>query len=69
DNQPVKPGRKHKQDQQKEAPAAVPETAPTPKEAPAGEATPKVEPAPAGEQPAAQGEQSQDKTKKHGRKP
>ncbi|MGX5828199.1 OmpA family protein [Mesorhizobium sp. 43Arga] len=73
DNQPVKPGRKHKQDQQKEAPAApavTPEAAPTPKEAPAGQATtPKVEPAPAGEQPATQGEQSQDKTKKRGRKP
>ncbi|PBB66648.1 flagellar motor protein MotB [Mesorhizobium sp. WSM4312] len=72
DNQPVKPGRKHKQDQQKEAPAApavTPEAAPAPKEAPAGEAvTPKVEPAPAGEQPV-QGEQPQDKTKKHGRKP
>ncbi|PBC21242.1 OmpA family protein [Mesorhizobium sp. WSM4311] len=72
DNQPIKPGRKHKQDQQKEAPAApavTPEAAPAPKEAPAGEAvTPKVEPAPAGEQPV-QGEQPQDKTKKHGRKP
>ncbi|MGY2991238.1 OmpA family protein [Mesorhizobium sp. URHB0026] len=68
DNQPTKPGRKHKLDQQKEAPAAVPETAPTPKQAPAGEATPKVESAP-GEQAPAQGEQPQDKTKKHGRKP
>ncbi|BCG78955.1 OmpA family protein [Mesorhizobium sp. 113-3-3] len=70
DNQPTKPGRKHKQDQQKPAeqvPAVTPEAAPTPKEAPAGEATtPKVEPAPAGEQPA-QGEQPQ--TKKHGKKP
>ncbi|ODA96611.1 flagellar motor protein MotB [Mesorhizobium sp. SEMIA 3007] len=73
DNQPVKPGKKHKQEQQKEAPTApavTPEAAPTPKEAPAGQAvTPKVEPAPAGEQPATQGEQPQDKTKKHGRKP
>ncbi|WP_095204195.1 OmpA family protein [Mesorhizobium carmichaelinearum] len=73
DNQPVKPGRKHKQDQQKEAPAApavTPEAAPTPKEAPAGQVTtPKVESAPAGEQPATQGEQPQDKTKKHGKKP
>ncbi|TPK65505.1 flagellar motor protein MotB [Mesorhizobium sp. B2-4-19] len=72
DNQPVKPGRKHKQDQQKQAPAApavTPQAAPAPKEAPTGEAvTPKVEPAPAGEQPV-QGEQPQDKTKKHGRKP
>ncbi|MGO4637896.1 OmpA family protein [Mesorhizobium sp. 2RAF45] len=73
DNQPVKPGKKHKQEQQKEAPTApavTPEAAPTPKEAPAGQAvTPKVEPAPAGEQPATQGEQPQDKTKNHGRKP
>ncbi|BCG86521.1 flagellar motor protein MotB [Mesorhizobium sp. 113-3-9] len=73
DNQPTKPGRKHKADQQKEAPAVpavTPEAAPTPKEAPAGEATtPKAETAPAGEQPATQGEQPQDKTKKHGKKP
>lgn len=72
DNQSTKPGKKHKQDQQKAAPAeqVTPEAAPTPKEAPAGEATtPKVEPAPAGEQPAIQGEQPQDKTKKHGKKP
>ncbi|MFA6155139.1 OmpA family protein [Mesorhizobium sp.] len=58
DNQQVKPGRKHKQDQQKEAPAVTPEAAPTPKEAPA-----------AGEQPATQGEQPQDRTRKNGRKP
>ncbi|KRB18487.1 MULTISPECIES: OmpA family protein [Mesorhizobium] len=73
DNQQTKPGRKHKPDQQKEAPAApavTPEAAPTPKQAPAGEATtPKAETAPAGEQPATQGEQPQDKTKKHGKKP
>ncbi|RVB89610.1 MULTISPECIES: OmpA family protein [unclassified Mesorhizobium] len=62
DNQPgeqAQPRKKNRQDQQ-----AQPEVAPTPKEAPAGEAT-----APAGEQPAAQGEQPQDTTKKHGRKP
>ncbi|MBN9220466.1 MAG: OmpA family protein [Mesorhizobium sp.] len=68
DNQPAKPEKKHRQDQQKPA-EQTPEVAPAPKEAPAGEATPKAEPAPAGEQPATQGEQPQDKTKKHGKKP
>ncbi|QPC91431.1 OmpA family protein [Mesorhizobium sp. INR15] len=76
DNQPAeaKPGKKHKQDQKAEpaeaAPAVKPEVAPaqTKKEAPAGDVTPKAEPAPAAEQPA-QGEQPQDKMKKHGKKP
>ncbi|WP_137933377.1 OmpA family protein [Mesorhizobium comanense] len=73
DNQPAKPEKKHKRDQQKpaeQAPAVTPEAAPAPKEAPAGQTTaPKAEPAPAGEQPAVQGEQPEDKTKKHGKKP
>ncbi|MBZ9676154.1 OmpA family protein [Mesorhizobium sp. ES1-1] len=58
DNQDVKPGRKHKQDQRKEAPAVTPEAAPTPKQAPA-----------AGEAPATEAEQPLDRTRKNGRKP
>ncbi|WP_457154049.1 OmpA family protein [Mesorhizobium sp. P5_C1] len=69
--EPAQKPEKQKKPVETAKPAVVPEAvpAPTEKQAPAEVAKPKVEPAPAGEQPAAQGEQPQDKTKKHGKKP
>lgn len=57
--EPAQKPEKQKKPVEVAKPAVVPEAAPTPTE----------KAAPAGEQPAAQGEQPQDKTKKHGKKP